>query len=246
MLEVDRVTKAFDGFVAVREVSLTVERGTIAAVIGPNGAGKTTLFNLITGHLPVNGGRILLRGRDITGLRAHQIARLGVSRSFQRINVFPRLTAFANIQAAVVAHRGRGLDFLTPVDALLRDETEAVLASVGLTAMAPEVAGRLSYGDQKRLELGIALASDPQLLLLDEPTAGMSPAETRATIQLIERIAGRRGLTLLFTEHDMNVVFAIAQRITVLHQGEVIASGPPAAVREDPRVRSVYLGERQR
>ncbi len=245
MLEVERVTKAFNGFVAVRAVSLTVARGTIAAVIGPNGAGKTTLFNLITGHLPVDGGRIVLRGRDITGLPAHQIARLGVSRSFQRINVFPRLTAFANIQAAVLAHRGRGLDFLTRVDRLLREETEAVLASVGLAALAHEVAGRLSYGDQKRLELGIALASDPQLLLLDEPTAGMSPAETRATIQLIERIAGERGLTLLFTEHDMSVVFAIAQRITVLHQGEVIASGPPAVVREDPRVRSVYLGQRR-
>ncbi len=246
MLQVDRVTKAFNGFMAVRAVSLTVEQGTIAAVIGPNGAGKTTLFNLITGRLPVDGGRILLGGREITGLRAHRIARLGISRSFQRINVFPRLTAFANIQAAVVAHGGWGLNFLTPVANLLRDETEAVLASLGLTAMAHEVAGRLSYGDQKRLELGIALASNPKLLLLDEPTAGMAPAETRATIQLIERIAAERGLTLLFTEHDMDVVFAIAQRVTVLHQGEVIASGPPSAVREDARVRSVYLGGRHR
>lgn len=246
MLQVEGVTKTFDGFAAVQDVSLAVAKTTVAAVIGPNGAGKTTLFHLITGHLPADCGRILLEGRDVTGLRARRIARLGISRSFQRANIFPRLTAFANVQAAVLAHRGQGLNLLRRVEGLLRDETDAVLARVGLGDVAHEVAGRLSYGDQKRLELGLALASEPRLLLLDEPTAGMSPAETRATIGLIERIAAERELTVLFTEHDMGMVFAIARQITVLHQGRVIASGPPAAVKEDPRVRSVYLGERRR
>jgi branched-chain amino acid transport system ATP-binding protein len=245
VLEVHRVAKAFDGFQAVAGVSLAVERGQIAAIIGPNGAGKTTLFNLITGHLRPDAGAVALDGRDITGLPPHDVCRLGMGRSFQRTNIFPRLTVFQNVQAAFISHRGRGLDVWSRVDRLYRDETEALLASLGLLDRAGEMSGFLSHGAQKQLELGIALASEPRLLLLDEPTAGMSAAETRETIQLISRIAGERGLTLLFTEHDMEVVFSIAQQLTVLHQGRVIAEGAPAEVRGDPEVRRVYLGERR-
>jgi len=245
VLEVRDLHKAFDGFQAVAGVSLSVARGEIAAIIGPNGAGKTTLFNLVTGHLRPDGGSVVLDGRDITGLPPHQVCRLGMGRSFQRTNIFPRLTVFQNVQAAFISHRGRGLDLLSRVDNLYRDETEGLLASLGLLERAGEMSGFLSHGAQKQLELGIALASEPRLLLLDEPTAGMSATETHETIRLISRIAQERKLTLLFTEHDMEVVFSIAQKITVLHQGRVIAGGAPAEVRADSEVRRVYLGERR-
>ncbi len=244
MLEVRGVRKSFDGFLAVNNASVTVERGQIAAIIGPNGAGKTTLFNLITGHLRPDAGAVLLEGRDVTGLAPHDVCRLGMGRSFQRTNIFPKLTVYQNVQAAFLSHRGRGRNLWARVDNLYRDETEALLASIGLRERAGEVSGFLSHGGQKQLELGIALASEPSLLLLDEPTAGMSVTETRETIRLVVRIARERGLTLLFTEHDMEVVFSIAQKITVLHQGRIIADGAPAAVRADPEVRRVYLGER--
>jgi len=243
MLEVRGLRKSFDGFLAVNDASVSVAKGQIAAIIGPNGAGKTTLFNLITGHLRPDSGAVLLEGRDITGLAPHDVCRLGMGRSFQRTNIFPKLTVFQNVQAAFLSHRGRGRDLWSRVDELYRQETEALLASLGLRERAGEISGFLSHGGQKQLELGIALASEPSLLLLDEPTAGMSVTETRDTIRLVERIARERGLTLLFTEHDMEVVFSIAQKITVLHQGRIIADGPPADVRADPEVRRVYLGE---
>jgi branched-chain amino acid transport system ATP-binding protein len=173
----------------------------------------------------------------------HDLCRLGVGRSFQRTNIFPRLTVFENVQAAFVSHRGRGWNLVTPVERLYHAETRALLESIGLGDRAGEIAGFLSHGGQKQLELGLALALEPEILLLDEPTAGMSASETREAIRLIEGIARERGLTLLFTEHDMEVVFSIAQRITVLHQGRVIADGPPDDVRRDEAVRRVYLGE---
>jgi branched-chain amino acid transport system ATP-binding protein len=243
VLDVRDVTKRFDGFQAVGGVSFTVPRGSISAIIGPNGAGKTTLFNLITGHLRPDGGRVVFKERDVTGIAPHDLCRLGMGRSFQRTNIFPRLTVHENIQAAFVSHRGRGFNLFTPVERLYRAETEALLESVGLRDKADEISGFLSHGNQKQLELGIALALEPEILLLDEPTAGMSATETRDCIRLIERIAADRALTLLFTEHDMEVVFSIAHRITVLHQGRVIADGAPAEVRRDPEVRRVYLGE---
>jgi branched-chain amino acid transport system ATP-binding protein len=245
MLDVRDVYKAFDGFQAIAGISLTVAQEEIAAIIGPNGAGKTTFFNLITGHLRVDTGQVLLRGRDITGLPPHDICRLGIGRSFQRTNIFPRLTVFDNVQAAFISHRGRGFDLFGRVERLYRDDTEALLEAVGLLDKAHEVSGFLSHGNQKQLELAIALACEPDLLLLDEPTAGMSASETHETIRLIERLARQRRLTLLFTEHDMEVVFSLAERVTVLHQGRVIAAGTPAEVRRDPEVRRVYLGERR-
>ena len=243
MLEVRGLSKNFGGFMAVGGVSFTVPRGSISAIIGPNGAGKTTLFNLITGHLEPDEGRVVLKERDVTGIAPHDLCRLGMGRSFQRTNIFPRLTVYQNIQAAYVSHRGRGFNMFTPVERLYRPETESLLEAVGLLEKAHETSGFLSHGNQKQLELGITLALEPEILLLDEPTAGMSATETRESIRLIERIAADRGLTLLFTEHDMEVVFSIAHRITVLHQGRVIADGAPADVRRDPEVRRVYLGE---
>jgi branched-chain amino acid transport system ATP-binding protein len=243
VLEVQGLSKSFSGFRAVSDVDLAVETGQIAAVIGPNGAGKSTLFNLITGHLRPDSGSVRLDRRDITGAPPHRICRMGIGRSFQRTNIFTKLTVFENLQAAFLVHHGRGRDFWSRARALYRDETERLLVSIGLIEQSDTIAGTLSYGNQKQLELGLALASDPALLLLDEPTAGMSATETHDTIRLIERIAGERSLTLLFTEHDMDVVFQIAQRITVLHQGRVIADGAPQEVRADPEVRRVYLGE---
>jgi len=245
LLDVRDLSKSFDGFQAVGGVSFSVPRGSISAIIGPNGAGKTTLFNLITGHLRPDAGSVSFKDREITGIAPHDLCRLGMGRSFQRTNVFPRLTVFQNIQAAFLSHRGRGWNLMARVDSFYREETQALLDSVGLLDKAGEVAGFLSHGNQKQLELGITLALEPEILLLDEPTAGMSAQETRESIRLIERIAHERGLTLLFTEHDMAVVFAIAHRITVLHQGQVIADGAPDDVRRHPDVRRVYLGERR-
>ena len=226
------------------DVTLAVGEGQIAAIIGPNGAGKSTLFNLITGHLQPTAGRVIVNGRDITGVAPHRICGMGIGRSFQRTNIFPKLTVFENVQAAILAHRGAGRQFWSLSEDLYRQESQDLLASIGLAEEADAVAGTLAYGNQKQLELGIALASDPKILLLDEPTAGMSASETRDAIALLQRIARERGLTLLFTEHDMAVVFSIAQKIAVMHQGRIIADGSPGAVRVDAEVRRVYLGDR--
>jgi branched-chain amino acid transport system ATP-binding protein len=244
VLEVRGLSKSFAGFFAVTEVTFAVTEGQIAAIIGPNGAGKSTLFNLITGHLQPSAGQVLIDGRDITGAPPHRICGMGLGRSFQRANIFPKLTVFENVQAALFAHYGRGLNFWSRSEALCREEGWKLLASIGLADQAQAVAGTLSYGNQKQLELGIALANDPKILLLDEPTAGMSASETRETIALLDRVTAERGLTLVFTEHDMAVVFSIAQKVAVMHQGRIIANGGPAAVRADAEVRRIYLGNR--
>jgi len=243
MLEISGLRKSFDGFVAVQGVDLALAAGERHAVIGPNGAGKTTFFNLITGHLRPDAGEILLRGQRITGLPPHRIVQLGVARSFQRINIFPRLSVYENVQAAHIAHAGRTFRLFAAADRLYRDETTATLAAVGLADDAGVAAGTLAYGRQKQLELAIALAADPSLLLLDEPTAGMSPHETVEAIELVSRIARERQLTLLFTEHDMEVVFSIADRVSVLHHGAIIATGTPDEIRRNAEVCRVYLGK---
>lgn len=243
ILEVENLSKSFDGFAAVVDVSFQIDKGELCSIIGPNGAGKSTLFNLITGHITIDRGSVVFNGDNITGMKAHKICRLGLGRSFQRVNIFPRLTVFENVQSAVLAHKGRGFDFYSGVRPLFREETEEILEMVGLNDYRDEMSGSLAYGFQKQLELGIALAGEPQMLLLDEPTAGMSARETRATIAFIGRIAREKGLTLLFTEHDMAVVFSISERILVLHQGELIASGQPDEVRANQDVQKIYIGE---
>ncbi len=243
ILGVEKARKSFDGFVAINGVSFSLQKGEICSIIGPNGAGKTTLFNLITGHLRIDEGKLIFKDQDITNRRPYQICRLGVGRSFQRTNIFPRLTVYQNIQAGVLVHQGRSFTFFRPVDSFFQKETEEILDRVGLKEYAETVSGSLSYGFQKQLELGIALASEPELLLLDEPTAGMSTQETHQTMELIGKITREKGLTLLFTEHDMEVVFSISQRIMVLHQGRLIAEGTPEEVRRNPDVQKVYLGE---
>ena len=244
MLEARALRKSFNGFAAIGGVSLSVPERGITALIGPNGAGKSTLFNLLTGHLRADAGTVSLQGRDITAAAPHAICRMGVGRSFQHTNIFRKLTVFENVQAALIAHRGQARNFWGRAEALYREEAHALLGSLGLADQAATVSDALSHGNQKQLELGIALASDPKLLLLDEPTAGMSAAETREAIRLLERVAAERRLTLLFTEHDMDVVFSIAQKIAVLHQGKLIAEGTPSEVRADTDVRRVYLGGR--
>jgi branched-chain amino acid transport system ATP-binding protein len=243
LLEVSGVSRSFGGFQALSHVGLDVSAGEISAVIGPNGAGKTTLFNVITGHLAPDSGRVAFNGYDITREPPHAICRLGLARSFQRTNIFPRLTVFENVQVAILSHQGRAYGLWSPARDLERERVLDLLAQVGLAHRAADPSGSLSYGDQKQLELGIALALEPRLLLLDEPTAGMSPQETRASMALVGRIARERKLTVLFTEHDMEVVFSVAQKIRVLHQGTVIAEGPPEAIRANPDVKRVYLGE---
>jgi branched-chain amino acid transport system ATP-binding protein len=243
MLKIEGLTKAFAGFVATRDVSFELNAGETHAVIGPNGAGKTTFFNLITGHLQADRGKVEFEGRSLLGMAPEKIVRLGIARSFQRINIYPRLSVFENVQVALIAHEGQHWNIFSPGRSLHREETADLLKLVGLDHEASEIAGELSYGKQKQLELAIALASKPRLLLLDEPTAGMSPQETGEAIALVRDIVKARGLTLLFTEHDMSVVFGIAERISVLHHGEIIATGLPDAVRNDPEVKRVYLGE---
>jgi len=242
MLRVEGVHKSFGDFKAVNGANLTVAKGELVAVIGPNGAGKTTLFNLITGQLKPDQGKILFNEEDIGGLPPYQICKKGIARSFQIVNIFPRLTVFENVQVAVLSQQRRSANLLFPARNLAVEETLDILESVGLSDKAGSIAGSLSHGDQKILEIAVALGNDPQLLVLDEPTAGMSPEETVATMELIRRLAQERHLTVLFCEHDMDVVFHIAQSIMVMHQGRTLVQGKPEEVRRNREVQEAYLG----
>jgi len=242
MLQVEAVDKSFGDFMAVYGANLTVAEGELVAVIGPNGAGKTTLFNLITGQLKPDGGRIIFRGEDISRLPPYQICKRGIARSFQIVNVFPRLTVFENVQVAVLSQQRRSSNLVSPAQNLAMQETKSILKSVSLSAKATNIAGSLSHGDQKVLEIAIALGNEPELLILDEPTAGMSPEETAATMELIKGLADARGLTILFCEHDMDVVFSIAQSIMVMHQGRTLIQGDLQEVRSNKEVQEAYLG----
>ncbi|MFN3975273.1 MAG: ABC transporter ATP-binding protein [Dehalococcoidia bacterium] len=240
------LTKAFGGLRAVDGVDLTVREGELRALIGPNGAGKSTFFNLVTGQLQRDRGEVRFNGHRIDGLAPYQVMRKGIARTFQITSTFRRLTALENVQVALFVHYQRHLNpmaLLRPAQNSMREEAMRLLEQVGLADSAYKPAGILAYGDQKRLELAIALASNPRMLLLDEPTAGMAPSERRDAMALIAHIARERGITLLFTEHDMDVVFGWAERITVMHQGKVLAEGPPEEVRANPEVQRVYLGE---
>jgi len=234
--------KHFGGVQAVNGVNLVVPEADVRAIIGPNGAGKTTLFNLITGDLPHDSGEIHLLGREVSGLRSDELTRRGIGRTFQITSIFRRLTVLENVQTALMTRHRRHFNLFARGSRLYRREAMILLDRVGLTDQAPKPSGILSHGDQRRLELAIALAGEPSLLLLDEPTAGMAPRERLEMMSLVAQIAEDTRLTVIFTEHDMDVVFAAARRITVLHQGAVIAEGTPAEVRANVEVQRVYLG----
>ncbi|WP_298294228.1 ABC transporter ATP-binding protein [uncultured Litoreibacter sp.] len=243
MLKIENLGMNFSGFQALNGINLELQEGEKHAVLGPNGAGKTTFFNCLTGQLHPTSGVTHYKGQKITGRSPSRIVNLGIARSFQRINIYPKLTVFENVQVALIADKKMMFNLFRPGAQLYRDETARMLELVHLTDESDETAGLMSYGKQKQLELAIALSSEPDLLLLDEPTAGMSPQETMDSIALIGDIASKRKLTLLFTEHDMQVVFAIADRMSVLHHGELIATGSPEEVRNNAEVRRIYLGE---
>lgn len=242
MLQVKGISKAFGDFQAVRGANLRVEKGDLVAVIGPNGAGKTTLFNLITGQLRADSGTIRFEGENIARLPAHDICRRGIARSFQIANIFPRLTVFRNVQVSVLSQRKLSRKLFYPAKKLVVQETHEILRTVGLADKADEIAGSLSHGDKRVLEIAIALGNEPRLLVLDEPTAGMSPEETKTTMTLIRHLADSRGLTILFCEHDMEVVFNVAKQIMVMRHGETLVQDAPDAVKTNPEVQEAYLG----
>ena len=246
MLQAQGVAKSFDGFKAVNGADLRVECGEIVAVIGPNGAGKTTLFNLITGHLKPDSGTIMFKGEEITGLAPFEICRKGISRSFQVENFFPRLSVFENVEVSVLSQKRKSYSLLPAVRKRIVEESQEMLRSVGLIKKSRITSGLLSHGDRKLLEIAIALASKPELLILDEPTAGMSPEETAVTIQLIKHLSLKMGLTILFCEHNMDLVFSIAHRIMVMRQGRSIIQGNLDEVRNNSEVQEAYLGESQK
>ena len=245
LLEVRRLFKHFGGVVATDHVDLAVTAGSVHALIGPNGAGKTTLIAQVCGEVEPDAGRVLFAGQDITGLPAHERVALGLARSFQITRIFRRLAARDNVALAVQARSGSSMRFWRPVSAerALRDEADAILAEVGLAESGGRPAASLSHADQRRLEVALALACRPRLLLLDEPLAGMGAEEAQAMIALIARLKQR--VTILLVEHDMDAVFRLADRISVLVSGRVIASGTPPAVRENEEVRRAYLGEEE-
>jgi branched-chain amino acid transport system ATP-binding protein len=244
VLELRGVSKRFGGFLAVDDVSLTLTKADRRALIGPNGAGKTTLFNLISGRLRPDAGEITYRGRPISRLSAPAICRMGVARTFQITSVYPKLTCLQNVQTSLFARHGRSYWLFRRSDEIDAEEAIDFLHHVGIAAMALRQAALLSYGDQKRLELAMVLALQPQLLLLDEPTAGVEVQTRRELVSLIRNLCTEHGLTLLFCEHDMDAVFGISDRITVMHQGRVLVEGRPEEVQRNELARSIYLGTR--
>jgi branched-chain amino acid transport system ATP-binding protein len=242
VLRTERLCRSFGSLVVTDRVSLTVEPGERHVIIGPNGAGKTSLINQIGGQLQPSAGRIFLEQTDITGWPPDRICRSGIARTFQRNNLFVNLNVIENLRLAVEARRGNPLNFFSPVERFhpLIERAQELMRQVHLDPDGTRAARSLAYGEQRQLEIGVALAGEPKLLLLDEPTSGMAPAETARMIELIASLP--RTLAVLMIEHDMNVVFSVADRITVLCYGEVLATGTPAEIKEDRRVREVYLG----
>src|SRR5882724_4033170 len=241
LLRTEQLTRAFGSLVAVNRVDVTVRRGELRSIIGPNGAGKTTLFRLVSGEMAPSSGRVWFKGADITGLPQHRVSRLGIAKSYQITNIFPHLSVLENVRVAVQGY-ARSFNFWARADGLsdCRERALAILESVGLARKAGHPAAHLSHGEKRHLEIGIALASDPALLLLDEPTAGMSPEETDETMRLIRELAA--GRTVVLVEHKMKLVMRISDRITVLHQGQVLAEGSPEESRGNEAVRQTYLG----
>jgi branched-chain amino acid transport system ATP-binding protein len=243
VLEVAGLSKAFGGVDAVHDVFFRVGAGELVALIGPNGAGKTTCFNLVNGQLVPDAGTVTLGGDRIDGLPPREIARRGVGRTFQVAATFASMTVRENVQTALAAHRGEAARLGARATDLLRAEADALLERVRMSRFADQGCATLAYGDAKRVELALALAGKPKLLLMDEPTAGMSPRSRGRLMELAARLAREENIAVLFTEHDMDVVFGHADRVIVLDRGRVIAEGSPDEIRADSRVRAVYLGE---
>jgi branched-chain amino acid transport system ATP-binding protein len=242
-LEASGLVKRFGGVAAVDGIDLQVAPGEVVALIGPNGAGKSTCFNMLMGQIRPDAGRVRVAGRDVTGWPPRRVWRLGVGRTFQITQAFASFTAAENVQLALLSHHGRLMRLLPRAAALHRDEALHLLEQVGMASQADHACSLLAYGDLKRLELAIALAHAPRLLLMDEPTAGMAPGERHEVMELVAEAAGRDSIAVLFTEHDMDIVFGHARRLLVMSRGRLIAQGDPASVRADPEVQAVYLGE---
>jgi branched-chain amino acid transport system ATP-binding protein len=242
VLQIESLHKSFGGFRAVNGANLDVQKGEIVAVIGPNGAGKTTLFNLITGIIKPDAGRVIFKKEDITGLAPHEVCRKRISRSFQVVNVFQRLSVFENVQISVLSREKKTWNLFTPSRKLAIDETNRILESVGMTDKKERTTGLLSHGDRKVLEIAMALGGNPEFLILDEPTAGMAHEETTRCIDLIKHLSESLGLTILFCEHDMEIVFGIASRIMVMVRGATIIQGTCEEVRCNKAVQEAYLG----
>jgi branched-chain amino acid transport system ATP-binding protein len=243
LLEVRSLGKAFDGVIAAKDVSFSVEAGELVALIGPNGAGKSTTFNMIGGQLRPDYGKVVLDSADITGLPPRAIWRKGAARAFQIAQTFRSMSAAENVQMALLSLRQRTRAFWPLARPIYREEALGLLAELGMADAADRPVSELAYGDVKSVELAIALASQPKLLLMDEPTAGMAPAERARLMGLVARLAKDRGIGVLFTEHDMDAVFGFATRVLVLVRGEIVARGTTEEVRADPLVKQVYLGE---
>jgi branched-chain amino acid transport system ATP-binding protein len=242
LLAVERLSKSYGGVHAVRGVSFTLKAGEILALIGPNGAGKSTCFNMLNGQTAPDAGRIMLLGEDTTGKPPREVWRLGVGRTFQITATFPTMTVRENVQVALVSHRGKSFNLVTSMPRYAREEADRLLELVGMADFASRACGELAYGDLKRLEFAIALVNAPKLLLMDEPTAGMAPRERVELMRLVVQIARDKSIGVLFTEHDMDVVFEHADRVLVLNRGHLVAEGLPEDVRRDEEVRAIYLG----
>ena len=243
ILEVIHLEKRFGGVHVTRDINFTMEEGEQSAIIGPNGAGKSTFINLLTGYHRADSGTVMFAGKDITNQAPHRIARMGISRAFQVSSIFPKMTVTENVRAAVHAQQRQSLNMLGVASRVGEEATLRILSLCALEAKGDLAAGELSQGDKKRLELAIALAGKPRLLFLDEPTAGMSIEEARSTMELVDRLNREMKLTVLFTEHDMNIVFNHARKLTLLHRGEIVVTGTPAQVRANETAQKVYLGE---
>ena len=246
VLTVQGLAKSFGGVQAVRDLTFSIAAGELLAMIGPNGAGKSTCFNLINGQLRPDAGEVLLEGKNIRGLAPRELCRLGIGRTFQVAATFGSMTVRENVQLAVLSIERKLNSPLASFEGSAKENAQRILQQVGMDAQSDRQCAELAYGDLKRVELAMALASRPRLLLMDEPTAGMAPAERRLLIGLVESISRAERIAVLFTEHDMDVVFGHADRVLVLAEGELIAQGTPAEVRADARVRAVYLGNEAR
>jgi branched-chain amino acid transport system ATP-binding protein len=245
LLKIENLNKFFGRVKAAVNINLTFEEGVLTSIIGPNGAGKSTLINMLSGSLPADSGRIFFQGMDITSMPIHRRVRLGLCRSFQVVNVFPELTVFDNIllPALAVRKRSRRLFNSLARETAVNREVNEILELIGLAAEAGTTASALSHGDERVLEVGIAMAARPKLLFLDEPTAGMNPVERVQILENIRRLSDQGRTTFVIVEHDMDIVFSLSQRIIVLHYGEIIGDGTADEIKNNPRVREVYLGE---